>query len=210
VKRQTGVWIDAEVWDAYRGLCEREKLRLAEPIEEYLRFVLRNGSVLTVLNMLKSVSSVRSGGFEDYARVLLDWYRAGERWVHVTDESEVAVDNMLLQALKDVADPELRREIREALAIEPRKQPEKMSRKRTTKKPLDREELPGGSGQARTASERIQDMQRQVASRELDPEQTRRMLETIHEIREKLRGGDKGRRRKGSGKQPNIARSNLT
>jgi hypothetical protein len=33
MKGQTGVWIDAQVWDVYRELCDREKLRLSEPIE---------------------------------------------------------------------------------------------------------------------------------------------------------------------------------
>jgi hypothetical protein len=52
LKKQTGVWIDAEVWGAYRGLCSREKLRPSEPIEQYLKLVVQTGSTLTVLNMI--------------------------------------------------------------------------------------------------------------------------------------------------------------
>jgi hypothetical protein len=37
LKKQTGIWIDGQVWRAYRDLCGREKLRPAEPIEEYVR-----------------------------------------------------------------------------------------------------------------------------------------------------------------------------
>jgi hypothetical protein len=40
LKKQTGIWIDDQVWGAYRDLCRREKLRPAEPVEEYVRFVL--------------------------------------------------------------------------------------------------------------------------------------------------------------------------
>jgi hypothetical protein len=41
-----GISIDAQVSDVYRDACSREKLRLAELIEEFLRLVSRNGSAL--------------------------------------------------------------------------------------------------------------------------------------------------------------------
>jgi hypothetical protein len=63
--------------------------------------------------MMQSVG--KTEGFEAYARVLLDWYRNGKRWMSVTDEDKVPIEPMLLQALKDVADPRLRREIEAAL-----------------------------------------------------------------------------------------------
>ncbi|MGD0978783.1 MAG: hypothetical protein ABR962_06530 [Candidatus Bathyarchaeia archaeon] len=201
MKRQTGVWIDAQVWDAYRELCDREKLRLSEPIEEYLRLVLQNGSALTVLNMMQSMARARSGGFEDYARVLINWYRTGQYWIHVTAENEVSVEHMLLHALKEVADPQLRREIRETLMIEPRRQAEKIERrKKTMKKPAARGESPSRPAQAITVSERIGDMKRQMVGREMDAEQAQKMLDKIHQIREKLESDGKGRRRKGGSK----------
>jgi hypothetical protein len=43
MKRQIGIWVGAGGWQAYSGLCGRERLRPAEPIESFLGFVLRNG-----------------------------------------------------------------------------------------------------------------------------------------------------------------------
>lgn len=60
----------------------------------------------------------KTEGFEAHARVLLDWCRNGKRWMSVTDEDEVPIEPMLLQALKDAADPRLRREIEAALTKE--------------------------------------------------------------------------------------------
>lgn len=59
---------------------------------------------------------------DSHARVLLNWYTHGKFFFHVTDEEEAPVEPMLLQALKDVRDEQLRREIEEALVIKPRKQ----------------------------------------------------------------------------------------
>ncbi|MGF3573519.1 MAG: hypothetical protein ACQXXG_08905 [Candidatus Bathyarchaeia archaeon] len=109
MKKQTGIWVDAAVWSAYRQLCSREKLRPAEPIEKFLGFVLKGGSALAVLKMLDTMG--KSEGLEAYARVLLEWYRSGKKWIDVTDEEEP----MLLQALRNVTDPKLRREIEAAL-----------------------------------------------------------------------------------------------
>ena len=113
MKKQIGIWIDSAVWQAYREVCSREKLRPAEPIEKFLRFVLRGGSVVSVLNWLEKAGRIE--GLEAYARVLLEWYRRGKFWMYVTDEDEAPVEPMLLEALKQVEDPELRREIEEAL-----------------------------------------------------------------------------------------------
>ena len=103
----------SQVWSAYRELCSREKLRPAEPIEKFLGFVLKGGSALAVLNMLDAAGP--GEGFEAYARVLLEWYRSGKKWIDVTDADEAPVEPMLLEALKDIGDPQLRREIEEAL-----------------------------------------------------------------------------------------------
>jgi len=105
--------LTSQVWSAYRELCSREKLRPAEPIEKFLGFVLKGGSALAVLNMLDAAGP--GEGFEAYARVLLEWYRSGKKWIDVTDADEAPVEPMLLEALKDIGDPQLRREIEEAL-----------------------------------------------------------------------------------------------
>ena len=191
------MWVDAQVWDAYRELCDREKLRLAEPIEEYLRVVLKNGSPLTVLNMMQSLSKARSEGLEDYARVLLNWQRRGQYWVRVTAENEVSVEHLLLNVLKEVPDPQLRKEIREALMYEPRRRQKKTGKQRkAVEKSVEPEESFSPPQQVRTAVDRIDDMKRQVAGREISPEQRRKVLEKIHEIREKLGDHEKDRRKK--------------
>jgi len=125
MKKQTGIWVDAQVWRAYRDLCSREKLRPAEPLEKFIRFVLRDGSAVAVLNWLEKAEKVE--GLEAYARVLLNWYRNGKMWIDVTDEDEAPIEPMLLSALKEVADPQLRQAIEEELSIKPVKN--KSSRK---------------------------------------------------------------------------------
>lgn len=113
MKKQIGVWVDGQVWHAFRDLCRREGLRPAEPLEKFIRFVLLDGSALAVMNWLDNAG--RTEGLEAYARVLLNWYKSGIYWISTKDEEEVAVDWMLLSVLKDVPDPELRRMIEDAL-----------------------------------------------------------------------------------------------
>jgi len=121
---QIGVRVDGLVWLAYRELCSRERLRPFEGIEVFLRFVVGDGSVVSVLNWLRMAGKVE--GLEAYTRVLLNWYTHGERWMHVTDEDQAPIEPMLLSALKEVSDPELRKEIEEALSIKPvKKKPSK-------------------------------------------------------------------------------------
>ena len=120
MKRQTGVRVDAEVWQAYRALCSREKLRPSLPIEEFLRRVLENESASSLLSMMRGVAKARAEGFEAYARVLLDWYTHEKFWFQV-GEAETSVETLLLDSLKVVNDPELRRRIEEALVAQQRK-----------------------------------------------------------------------------------------
>ena len=194
LKKQTGVWIDAQVWGAYRSLCSREKLRPSEPIEEYLRLVLQTGSALTVLNMMQGMAKARSQGLEAYARVLLNWYTKGKQWVYVSDEGEAPVETMLLHALKDVADPQLRREVQEALMMGPRKQADKKVGKRKViaeEEPATKTELPAMSA-ATAFSERIGEIEKQVANHEVGPEQAQKMLEKIRQMRKKLKTDEHG------------------
>ena len=131
LKKQTGIWVDSQVWQAYRELCGRERLRPAEPIERFLRFVLRDGSAVAVVNWLEGAGKVE--GLEAYARVLLSWYRNGRLWMYVTDEDEAPIEPLLLSALKEVSDPELRREIEEELSM-------KAEEEKPSKKQVEAEE----------------------------------------------------------------------
>jgi len=128
MKKQTGIWVDGQVWQAYRELCSREKLRPAEPIERFIRFVMRDGSALSVLNWLEKAGKVE--GLDAYARVLLNWYKNGKMLIDVTDEDEAPIEPMLLSALKEVADPEIRKAIEEELLIKtPEEKPSKKQAK---------------------------------------------------------------------------------
>jgi hypothetical protein len=111
---QTGIRVDAELWHAYKTICGREKLRPAEPVEAFLRLVVNTDSALSVLSMTREAASARAGGWEAYARVLLDWYTHGMFWFSTSGEDE-SVEALLLDALKMVADSDLRRRIEDAL-----------------------------------------------------------------------------------------------
>lgn len=113
MKKQIGVWVDAAVWLAYKELCSKEKFRPAEPIEKFLQFILHDGSIMPVLNLMNTTN--KAEGFEAYVRVLLSWYRNGKLWMYVTDEDEAPIEPMLLEALKLVTNPKLRQEIEETL-----------------------------------------------------------------------------------------------
>jgi hypothetical protein len=193
LKKQTGVWIDAQVWEAYRGLCSREKLRPSEPIEEYLRVILRNGSALTVLNMIQGMAKARSEGIEAYARVLLNWYTNKKYWIRAPDDNDASVETTLLQALKEVVDPQLRKEIQEALMIKPLEQAPKSGERKESRmkeKPVAREEPPPKPAEA-TTSERTGETKKQSVDHDLVEERRQEMLKKISELREKLKSNEK-------------------
>jgi hypothetical protein len=125
LKKQTGIWVDAPLWEAYRNLCGREKLRPSEPIEEYLRLVLQNGSASTVLNMMRGMADARSKGFEAYVRVLLNLFTHEMYFIEGGGGTARAIEPMLLDALKSVEDAELRQKVEEAFADDVRKRKEK-------------------------------------------------------------------------------------
>jgi hypothetical protein len=115
MKRQTGVRVEAALWEAYRELCGRQRLRLAQPIEDFLRLVVDEGSAVGLLRLMREALRARVEGHEAYARVLLDWYTNGKFWIDGPDDKELSVETLLLDALKSVGDPELRGRIEEAL-----------------------------------------------------------------------------------------------
>jgi len=188
------MWVDAQVWGAYRILCSREKLRPSEPLEEFLKLVLRTGSALSVLNMMQGMAKARLQGLEAYARVLLNWYKNGKQWVYVSDEGEAPVETMLLHALKDVADPQLRNDIQEALMMKPSKQADEKEGKRridAKEEPATKPEVPAEPA-ATAFSERIGMIEKQVANHEMGPEQAMKMLEKIRQMRKKLKTDEQG------------------
>ena len=124
VKKQTGIWIDNKIWEQYRRLCSDEKLRPAEAIEEFLKLVLRTGSPSTVLDMMKAMEKSRVEGIEAYARMLLDWYTHEKFWIDIEDEKQRSTEQLLLETIKNVQDPQLRRQIEEALVAEGRREQE--------------------------------------------------------------------------------------
>jgi hypothetical protein len=115
VKRQTDARVEAGLWEAYRELCRRQRLRPSQPIEEFLRLVVDEDSALNLLRLMRETARTRVEGHEAYARVLLDWYTHGKFWISSSDDEDVSVETLLLDAVKTVADPELRRQIEEAL-----------------------------------------------------------------------------------------------
>jgi len=115
MKMQTGMRVEVEVWRAYRVLCSRERLRPSVPVEEFLRLALENGSALGFLTLVRGATKAHVEGFDAYARVLLDWYTHGKRYFNAAGQDQASVEGLLLEALKVVADSELRQQIEEAL-----------------------------------------------------------------------------------------------
>lgn len=124
LKKQTGIWVDAPVWEAYRSLCSREKVRPSESVEEFLRLVVQNGSALKVLNMMRGMADAKSKGFEAYVRVLLNLYTHGRYFIKTGSGTPEAIEPMLLEALKRLEDAELRQKVEEAFADDIRKRKE--------------------------------------------------------------------------------------
>ena len=125
MKLQTGVRFDAELWRCYRLLCGREKLRPSQPIEDFLKLVVGSDSAMSVLSLMREAAKAQVEGCEAYARVLLDWYTHGKVWIRGAGDEMLSVETQLLDALKVVADPDLRGRIEAALIETQRKNFEK-------------------------------------------------------------------------------------
>jgi hypothetical protein len=144
-----------------------------------------------VLRMLKR--AVRAGveGFDDYARVLLNWYKGGRRWVY-SEGREVSVDGMLLFVLKAVSDSLLRGEIREALMKKHDDGTGEMGDGEASvvkeESAVEEEEV-SVEGGLPAASKRIRDIAEEVTGRELGAEQAEMILKKLREVREKLELG---------------------
>jgi hypothetical protein len=194
LKKQTGVWIDVHVWDAYKALCSREKLRPSEPIEEFLRLILQTGSALSVSSMVQRMAKARIQGSEAYARVLLSWYKDGKPLISVSDEGEAYVETLLLHALMEVADPRLRRSIEEALKMGPGKESRQESCGQKTsveEEPAPKPEAPA-EFPATAYSETIKEIEKKVANHEIDSEQAQKIMDEIRKMRKKLKTDEHG------------------
>ncbi len=109
-------------------------MRPCQPVEEFLRLVVDNGSASSLVLMLRESAKCRVDGYHAYARVLLEWYTHGKFWTKVQDE-DVSVEELLLDALKLVVDADLRSRIEEALIEHQRRQKTKLWQ--TKKKKVD-------------------------------------------------------------------------
>jgi hypothetical protein len=97
--------IETELWEAYRELCRRQRLRPSQPMEDFLRLVVDEGSAVGLLWLMWEAAKARVEWHEAYARVLLDWYTPGKFLIDSSEDEELPVETLLLEALKTVADP---------------------------------------------------------------------------------------------------------
>jgi hypothetical protein len=184
LKKQTGFWVDAEVWDGYKRICKLEELRPYAPVEGFLRVVLSCGSALVVLAILRDMVASRVECFEDYCRVLLSWFRQGRFFVPMAG-GQVHLETLLLLALKEVVDSKLRGEIREALMM--KHVEEKDGEKSGLDDELDEEEEVAPKLGAPHIAERLERIGEEVRGRELSTETVDKALKKLLEIQEKLK-----------------------
>ena len=114
MRLQTGLRVDANLWGAYREVCRREGVRPYQPIEEFLKSAVENNSTAALVHIVQEAAKFRAEGYNAYARVVLEWYTNGRRWVDIQDK-EISVEELLLDALKLIPDDDLRRRIEETL-----------------------------------------------------------------------------------------------
>ena len=107
MRLQTGVRVEADVWQAYREVCSRERLRPSQAIEDFLRLVVDNDSALSVIGMMREAAKSKAEGVKANARVLLYYFTHGKYWISGRDDEEVSVESLLLDALKAVTDADL-------------------------------------------------------------------------------------------------------
>jgi hypothetical protein len=161
-------------------------LRPPEAIEEFLKFVLREGSAVSVLNVMRGWG--RREGLEAYARVLLNWCTHGRFFFYVSEEDEAPVEPLLLEALKDVKDPQLRREIEEALVAESGAQNQGKREGEEGKEVGEKEVEMGPEGDG------IEDSEGERA-RDLSVDELLRKMKELKRLRELVRKAKRGKTR---------------
>jgi uncharacterized Zn finger protein len=143
---------------------------------------------LGVLRMLQRAVRARVESLDDYAQVLLSWYKGGRRWVY-SEGREVSVDAMLLFVLREVSDSQLRRKIRKTLTTKRDDQKGKtdsMEESEGTEEE-DSEELESTELMPSSAAERIRQIRKQAVGLELNAEEKQKILKKIRDIRESLK-----------------------
>jgi hypothetical protein len=191
LKVQVGVRVDGEVWRAFKSVCKSEEIREGIVVEGFLNVVLECGSALGVLRMLRRVVRAGVEGFDDYARVLLSWYKGGRRWVYV-EGRQISLDGMLLLALRAVSHSPLREEIRGALV---ERGGEQAGESGDSEESAVKEECVVEEGEVfaegglPAASKRIRDIAEEVSGRKLGAEQAEMILKKLRDVREKLKLG---------------------
>ena len=189
MKKQVGVRVDGAVWDAYKSVCAREELRPNEGVEGFLRVVLENGSALRVLRMLQGAVRARVESLDDYAHVLLTWYKRGERWVY-SEGRQISLDTMLLSVLRNVSDPRLRSKIRRALTAKHDDEKDKDDDvTESENEDDDQEEEELFEATPSCPAELVDRMAKKVAGLKLSVAEKREILERIRYIRERLGRG---------------------
>jgi hypothetical protein len=127
---------------------------------------------------------VRSESFDDYARVLINWYTNGKRFVKSRYDTEFSIATMLLQILKDIADPLLRKEIVRTISMKPSEQATNSGRGEE----LALKEEPATMEELSVVSEEIGiSGGKDFIDQNLDIDQAQKTLKAIRELREKLK-----------------------
>jgi hypothetical protein len=132
--------------------------------------------------MMRDMERAGSEGSEAYARVLLNWYANGRGWISVTDEEEAPIEPMLLHALKDVSDPQLRRQIEQALMIKPRK---KASGRRKAEKAVDKE------SEVKREDEKAEES-KDAKKNTLSDDDLQKHMDELKKLRELIKGAKTG------------------
>jgi hypothetical protein len=132
--------------------------------------------------MIQGMEKTKSEGLEAYARVLLNWYTNKKRWIYVADEDQTPIEPMLLHTLKDVSDPQLRRQIEEALMIKPRKN---AGGKRQAEKAVDKE------AKVKTEDEEAEHSE-DAKKNTLSDDELQKQMDELEKLRELLKGAKTG------------------
>lgn len=146
-------------------------------------FELSCDSALVVLTILRDMMASRIECFEDYCRVLLSWFRQGRIFVGM-DGGQVHLETLLLLALKEVVDPKLRGEIREALMT--RHVKGRNREKSRSNDALDEEEAPAKLETPHIAG-RLGKIGEEVRGGDFSTETADKALKKLLEIQEKLK-----------------------
>lgn len=112
MKRQTGIRVDAALWEGYKNLCKERRLRPNEPVEAFLKACNEKGDIMAVLNSLEGQSPGETLAYELRLRSLLSeleaYYDVDKRAGGNMNAVSVNVETeQILQLLPKISNPEL-------------------------------------------------------------------------------------------------------